>query len=230
MASSAVLWSCQSRKSGADTGPSLLFSQRLAKVTMRSGSLNERGLSSTAFTTLNVAALAPMPKAITNRATKVNPRFFLSMRAAKRRSCQDVPKTDSQAAERTTSLLSSRLPRSRRTARTASLRLTPCFIFSSAAISKKSRSSSSHSPSTRSFRNSDRNPSDRLRSSDMVRLRRLQDSGDRRHLPSPFSCFAVEPLSSLFCNGVILGTPAILGGLPVTSDQARSLQPLKGDK
>ena len=138
---------------------------------MRSGSLNERGLSSTAFTTLNVAALAPMPKAITNRATKVNPRFFLSMRAAKRRSCQDVPKTDSQAAERTTSLLSSRLPRSRRTARTASLRLMPCFIFSSAAISKKSRSSSSSSPSTRSFRNSNRSPLAMLRSNDISILK-----------------------------------------------------------
>jgi len=36
-----------------------------------------------------------------------------------------------------------------------------------------------------------------LRSNDMVRLRRLQDSGDRRQVPSPFLCFAVEPLSSL---------------------------------
>src|SRR5712671_1680076 len=163
-------------------------------------------------------------------ATEVAPRLLRSVRAAKRKSCQLVSTKDSQPAERTTSFVTWRLPRSKRTARSASSRLIPCFIFSSVAISKKSRSSSSNSPSTRSFRNSDRNPSDRLRSSDMVRLRRLQDSGDRRHLPTPFSCFAVEPLSSLFCNGVILGTPAILGGLPVTADQARSLQPLKGDK
>jgi hypothetical protein len=47
------------------------------------------------------------------------------------------------------------------------IRLIPCFIFSSAAISKKPRSSSSNSPSKRSFRNSDRNPSHRFRSSDM---------------------------------------------------------------
>ena len=44
----------------------------------------------------------------------------------------------------------------------------PCFIFSSAAISRKPRSSSSNSLSTRSFRNNDRSPFDRLRSSDMA--------------------------------------------------------------
>jgi hypothetical protein len=69
-----------------------------------------------------------------------------------------------------------------------------------------------------------------FRSNDTVRLRGLQDSGDRRHLPSPFSGFAVEPLSSLLCQDVILCAPAILGGFPFASDQPRSLQPLKGDK
>jgi hypothetical protein len=49
-----------------------------------------------------------------------------------------------------------------------------------------------------------------LRSNDMVRLR-LQDSGDGRHLPSPFPCFGVEPLSSLVCQDVILCAPAIRG-------------------
>ena len=92
---------------------------------MRSGSLKERGLSSTAFTTLNMAAFAPMPKAITNTATEVNPRFFLSMRPAKRKSCQHVSTKDSQPPDRTTSFVTSRLPRSRRTARSASLRLMP---------------------------------------------------------------------------------------------------------
>jgi hypothetical protein len=91
-----------------------------------------------------------------------------SMRAAKRKSCHNVSTKDSHPAVRTTSFETSRLPRSKRTARSASLRLIRAFIFSSAAISKKTRSSSSNPPSTRSFRNSDRNPSDRLRSSDMV--------------------------------------------------------------
>jgi hypothetical protein len=68
------------------------------------------------------------------------------------------------------------------------------------------------------------------RSGDMVRLRRLQDSGDRRHLLSPFSCFAVKPLSSLLRPDVVFGSPAVLGGFPFASDQSRSLQPLKGDK
>jgi hypothetical protein len=49
-------------------------------------------------------------------------------------------------------------------------------------------------------------------------------------LPSPFSRFAVEPLSSLVCKDVILCAPAILGCFPFVSDQSRSLQPLKGDK
>jgi hypothetical protein len=69
-----------------------------------------------------------------------------------------------------------------------------------------------------------------LRSSDMARLRRLQDSGDGRHLPAPFSCFAVESLSSLVCQGVVLCAPAVLCGFPFASDQSRSLEPLKGDK
>jgi hypothetical protein len=63
-------------------------------------------------------------------ATNVKPGFLRSMRAAKRKSCQDVSKKDSQPAERTTSFVTSRLPRSRRTARSASLRLMACFIFS----------------------------------------------------------------------------------------------------
>jgi hypothetical protein len=64
----------------------------------------------------------------------------------------------------------SRLPCSKRTARNASSGFMPSFIFSSAAISRKPFSSSSNSFSTRSLRNSDRNPSDRLRSSDMSLL------------------------------------------------------------
>jgi hypothetical protein len=34
----------------------------------------------------------------------------------------------------------------------------------------------------------------------------------------------------LVCQGVILCAPAILGGFPFASDEARSLQALKGDK
>src|SRR6266850_6034905 len=179
---------------------------------------------------LKILAVAPMPSVSVRTATAVKPGFLRSMRAVKRKSCHNVSTKDSQPAERTTSFVTSGLPRSKRTARSASARLIPCLIFSLAAISRKSRSSSSSSWLTCSFRNSDRNPSDRLRSNDMVRLQRLQDSGDRRHLPSPFSCFAVEPLSSLVCQNVILCAPAILGGFPFASDQPRSLQPLKGDK
>src|SRR6266404_125409 len=171
-----------------------------------------------------------MPSASVSMATAVKPGLLRSIRAAKRRSCQEVSTSDSQPADRTTSFVTSRFPRSKRTARSASLRLIPCFIFSSAAISKKPFSSSSNSWSTCSFRNSDRSPLAMFRSQDMIRLRRLQNSGDRRHLPSPFSCFAVEPLLSVVCQGVILCAPAILGGFPFASDQPRPLQPLKGDK
>src|SRR5207302_2448569 len=127
-------------------------------------------------------------------------------------------------AARTISFVTSTFPCSNRTARTASLRLIPCLIFSSAAISRKPFSSSSSSWPTRSFRNSDRSPPAMLRSNDMARLRRLQDSGDRRHLPAPFSRFAVEPLSPLFGQCVVLRSPAVLGGFPFAADQSRSLQ------
>src|SRR5437667_6163725 len=159
--------------------------------------------------------------------------FLRSVRTPYRRSCHNPSTKDSQLAERTTSFVTSRFPLSKRTARSASLRFIPCFIFSSAAISRKPFSSSSNSLLTCSFRNSDRSPLAIFRSKDIgfpLTLRRLQDSGDRRHLPSPFSCFAVEPLSPLLCQGVILCAPAVLGGFPFASDQPISLQPLKGHK
>ena len=52
----------------------------------------------------------------------------------KSRSCQHVSTKDSQPPERMISLLTSRLPRSKRTARRASLGLIPCFIFSSSHL------------------------------------------------------------------------------------------------
>jgi len=136
----------------------------------RDGCLKGSGRSSTAFTTPKMAVFAPMPNARVRTATPVKPRFLRSMRAAKRKSCHNVSTKDSQPSERTTSFVTSTFPCSKRTARSASLRLIPCFTFSSTAISKKPRSSSSNSPSTRSFRNSDRNPGNRLVSSDMGSL------------------------------------------------------------
>src|SRR5437667_4938186 len=159
--------------------------------------------------------------------------FLRSVRTPYRRSCHNPSTKDSQLAERTTSFVTSRFPLSKRTARSASLRFIPCFIFSSAAISRKPFSSSSNSLLTCSFRSSDRSPLAIFRSKDIgfpLTLRRLQDSGDRRHLPSPFSRFAVEPLSSLLGQGVILCTPAVLGRFPFAFDQSIPLQPLKGHK
>src|ERR1700719_964402 len=101
---------------------------------------------------------APMPRARVRIATQVKPGDLRSIRAAKRKSCHEVSTIDSQLEERTTSLEISRLPRSRRTERSASFRLIPCFTFSSAAMSRKPRNSSSNSFSTRFFRNSDRSP------------------------------------------------------------------------
>ena len=132
------------------------------------GSLYGSGCRSTELTTEKIALWAPMASASVNTATTVKPGFFHSLRAAKRMSRQHVSRKDSQPAVRTTSLVTSRLPRSRRTARSASWRLKPWFIFSSAAISRKPCSSSSSSWPARSFPNSDRNPSARFRRSDMV--------------------------------------------------------------
>src|SRR5207245_1298282 len=101
-------------------------------------------------------------------AIKVKVGLLQSTRNPQRKSRQHVSTKDSQPPpERTTSFAISRLPRSKRTARRASFGLIPCFVFSSAAILKKSVSSSSNSLSTRSLLNSDRNPCDRFRSSDM---------------------------------------------------------------
>src|SRR5437660_4565793 len=62
--------------------------------------------------------------------------FLHSIRTPYRKSRQHVSTKNSQPPERTISLVTSRLPRSSRTSRSASLRLTPCLIFSAASISK----------------------------------------------------------------------------------------------
>src|SRR5216683_2529093 len=187
MLEKTVLRVCQSRKFGGETvlwglGCCELFSQTITKL---SGSWQGKGRRRTELMTEKSAVFAPMPRARVRTATAVKPGDLRSMRVAKHKSCHNVSTKDSQLAARTTSFVTSRFPRSKRTARSASLRLIPCFLFSSAAILRKPRTSSSNSPSTRSFRNSDRTPLPILRSNDMVRLR-LQDSGDSRHLFSPF--------------------------------------------
>jgi hypothetical protein len=111
--------------------------------------------------------VAPVPSASVSPVAMVNAAASRNRRSAWRVSHSRVSTKDSPPAERTTSLVTSRLPSSKRTARSASLRLMPCFIFSSAAISRKPRSSSSNSPSIRSFWSSDHSPSDTLRGSDM---------------------------------------------------------------
>src|SRR5205823_1707505 len=50
-------------------------------------------------------------------------------------------------------------------------------------------------------------------------LRSLQNSGDGRHLPAPFSRFIIEPLSPLVRQSVILCAPVVLGGLPFALDE-----------
>src|SRR5439155_1565927 len=55
-----------------------------------------------------------MPSARVRTATRVNPGDLRSIRTAKRKSCHNVSTKDSQPAERTTSFVTSRLPRSRR--------------------------------------------------------------------------------------------------------------------
>jgi len=64
----------------------------------------------------------------------------------------------------------------------------------------------------------------------MSGLLRLQNSGNRRCLPAPFSRFAVQPLSSLLRQSVVLSSPAVLGGFPLASDRPGSLQALERHK
>src|SRR6266566_1166707 len=57
---------------------------------MRSGSGKGNGRSSTPYTTVKIAVLAPIPRASVRTATAVNPGFFASIRKAYRMSCQSV--------------------------------------------------------------------------------------------------------------------------------------------
>ena len=87
------LYSLQSRKLGPESRargtPSWwLVSQ---STVSRPASLYGSGRSSTAFTTLKMAVLAPMPSASASTATAVNPGFLASTRPAKRTSCHRFP-------------------------------------------------------------------------------------------------------------------------------------------
>jgi hypothetical protein len=64
----------------------------------------------------------------------------------------------------------------------------------------------------------------------MSGLLRLQNSGNRHCLPAPFSRFAVQPLSSMLRQSVVLSSPAVLGGFPLASDRPGSLQALERHK
>src|SRR5205814_10179320 len=99
--------------------------------------------------TLNIAVFAPIPSASVTAAMIVKPGFLQNIRTPNRKSRQHVSTKNSQPPERTSSFVTSRLPRSRRTSRSASLRLTPCFIFSAASISKRSEEHTSELQSLR---------------------------------------------------------------------------------
>jgi hypothetical protein len=68
----------------------------------------------------------------------------------------------------------------------------------------------------------------------VVRTAELYDASKIRAIVATclphFASFAVKSRSSWFFQKVIPCTPAILGGFPFASDQARLLQTLKGDK
>ena len=127
-------------------------------------------LSITVSISVKIAVLAPIPKVRVSTTTAVNTGFLRSTRTPNRKSRHNVSTKDSQRADQTISFVTSRLPRSKRTARSASLGLIPCFTFSSTAISRKPFSSSSRSWLTCSFRNSARSPSAMFRSTDMAVL------------------------------------------------------------
>ena len=63
---------------------------RLQIMIARSGSAHGSGRRSTAFTTLKMAAFAPMPSPSVSTATAAKPGWRPSVRAPKRRSCQSV--------------------------------------------------------------------------------------------------------------------------------------------
>jgi hypothetical protein len=60
-------------------------------ATSRSGSRKGSGRSKTAFTTLKIVPLAPMPRARVKTAMPVKPGLLPSLRSAYRASCQMLP-------------------------------------------------------------------------------------------------------------------------------------------
>ena len=77
--SSVCVARCQSRKSGHDADGALLGGAaqiQFVDCTSRSGSANGSGRSTTARTTLNIAALAPMPRLSVRTAAMVNAGAF----------------------------------------------------------------------------------------------------------------------------------------------------------
>src|SRR5262245_20816304 len=74
-------------------------------MTSRSRSANGTGLSSTPFTTLKIAVLAPMPRASVRMAAVANPGFFPMRRNARRMSWRMMPVRRPGAAKRWRGLL-----------------------------------------------------------------------------------------------------------------------------
>jgi hypothetical protein len=81
------LRSRQSTKLGFDTATRVPFSVCSHSRTMRSGDGYGSGLSSTPWTTVNMAVFAPMPSASVRIASAAKPGRLMSIRSAWRRSC-----------------------------------------------------------------------------------------------------------------------------------------------
>src|SRR5262249_8681573 len=106
----------QSEKSAGETPPHVLPADRLDEdlmATSRSAAGNASGLSSTPYTVLKTAVLAPIPRASAAIATAAGPGVGSSIRAPNRRSCQSASMKPNPHILRVSSLARFMLPKAR---------------------------------------------------------------------------------------------------------------------
>ena len=154
----------QSRKFGALVALTIPGRGASQTPTMRSGSANGRGLSRTASTTLNMATLAPIPRASTPTTTALKPGERRTEASPCRKSLSSVSIHRKLRSSRCSSFTCSIPPKLRRAVRRASSGDMPRATASLSANSRWARISSSNSQSRRRLRvNATRRPTPRLR-------------------------------------------------------------------
>src|SRR5687768_17255470 len=190
------------------------------------------GRSRTPFTTLNTAALPPIPNASVNTAAAVKPGVLRSWRTANRRSYTSRSTPRAPRPSRMASLWSSSPPKARAARRRASTAECPARACFAASISMWKRISSSSSRSTDRFAR-------RLRSHIRTRfvprmscLEFRESSGAEellhcQHEPAPTFGLSTKSSATERGEAVILRATVVVRDLPVAVDPLLLLEALE---